>query len=444
MDRCRSPSPPARRSSGSAGRTTVGLACSGLAVIYVAAVLGIGAMAAGPDLVSGLPGSIADQSAAWLAAVAVFRGTRHVDRVDDDLVVTGLLQWGLLLLVVPWILGTTGGEAVRSVFIGLAFPATLLFGAAGLLAIGLARLETLAALSGLDWRRNRAWLLLLAGVLLGMTAIAVPGAFLLGEPLGELANVAAGPLSILLTPFAEVARILIMVIFFLLGPIIDWLQSIRRPPQPQQPSPVGGSGVLPPDQTTQEPAGALIAVLVVLAAIAAVIVIALVLRASYRRAPLVDGGSDGVFEEREFRVPHLGFHAPRLPWLRSRRRPTTASGAYVAFLSELDRAPDLARRPDEAPAMHASRIREAGFEDPRAALLAADYQLERYALADLGPRETSRALRRFTRLREAIRRRPKTAPSGAARNEQTPGAASAPPPGTSSGPPPPEASSGQR
>ena len=148
------------------------------------------------------------------------------------------------------------------------------------------------------------------------------------------------------------------------------------------------------------------------------------IRASYRRPKVLEAPSDEVFEEREYRMPHLGLRVPRLPWLRSKRRPTTASGAYVAFISELDRAPDLARRPDEAPATHAARLRESGLADPRAALLAADYQLERYALAELGPHETTRALRRFTRLRDIVRRRPKVTVPAAPALASEPGAAS--------------------
>ena len=56
--------------------------------------------------------------------------------------------------------------------------------------------------------------MLLGGVLLGMLVIAVPAAFLLGAPLGSLAETAAGPLSIILSPLAEVARYIITFIFF--------------------------------------------------------------------------------------------------------------------------------------------------------------------------------------------------------------------------------------
>jgi hypothetical protein len=68
--------------------------------------------------------------------------------------------------------------------------------------------------------------------------------------------------------------------------------------------------------------------------------------------------------------------------------------------------PDLAREPAEPPATHAARIREAGVTDPRAALLAADYQLEHYALRSLSAPETARALLRERRLRALFRRRP--------------------------------------
>jgi hypothetical protein len=145
-------------------------------------------------------------------------------------------------------------------------------------------------------------------------------------------------------------------------------------------------------------------------AIIALIVVGLfllVLRLTYRPRARDETTPDAPLEEREFRLPRLTFRRPRLPLPVRHPRPVTASGAYLAFLADLDAAPHLARRPDEPPATHAARLREAGFHDLRAGLLAADYELERYALRDLPPRETARAVRRWEALKAAIRATPR-------------------------------------
>ena len=79
----------------------------------------------------------------------------------------------------------------------------MLFAGAGLLALGLARLEALAIASGVDWRRNRAWLLLLGGVVLLVLAVAIPAALLVGEPLEQILGGLAGPFAALFTPISS-------------------------------------------------------------------------------------------------------------------------------------------------------------------------------------------------------------------------------------------------
>ena len=185
----------------SADRTT---AFVGLAVLYVGAFAGAGLLGgalAGATTATGQPISFAQTGAAF-AALAVFRGSRHSDSLDDDLVVGSLLQWGFPLLAMPWLYASQLTGPQREAFSAAAFPATLVFAAAGLLALGLARLDSLSALSGVSWRSNRAWLVLLAAVLATMIAIAIPTAFLLGTPLTLLAAGLMGPLAFVLSPVA--------------------------------------------------------------------------------------------------------------------------------------------------------------------------------------------------------------------------------------------------
>ena len=378
---------------------------AGLAGLYVVAVLGSGLLGGGPPGSEGPLAAFA-QSSAFFGAVAVFRGSRHVDAPDDDLVVGSLLQWGFPLLALPWLYGATLAGAARSAFVTAAFPATLLFGTAGLFALGLARLDALTASSGLDWRRNRPWLVLLVGVLLAMTVIAVPAAFLLGTPITALAGGLVGPLAIVMTPFAEVGRGVIEFVFFLLSPLIEFLQGLaRQRAAEQQPGGIGPAGSPIPDlvgQTGEPSAAGTILVSIVLL-VAAFAILALLLRWGYAR-PTSRRVPDEPLEEREYRLPHMALHLPSLGLPRRAPPPSSASQAYLAFLSVLSQRPDLARAPSEPPATHAARLREAGFDDARAARLAADYQLEQYALREVTERERRRAVARWAALREVVRR----------------------------------------
>ncbi len=203
--------------------------------------------AVGGVLQSGWPGSgslsvevLLRQSAVLLMPVAVLRGSRHRQRDEDDLVMSTLLTWGIPLLALPWILGTSVPEPFRSDFIAAAFPWTVLFVAAGLLGLGLARLEALSATAPVHWRQNRSWLILLGGVVAAVTLIAIPAAFLVGTPLTQLLALLLGPLAIILTPIGALLGAIFEVLFFWLDPLIAWIKSVTHAVQQQQP-PEGGS-----------------------------------------------------------------------------------------------------------------------------------------------------------------------------------------------------------
>lgn len=388
-----------------ADRTT---AYVGLAVLYVAAFVAGGLL----GVAGGGPTPFAQAAAAFMA-LAVFRGSRHDDVLDDDLVTGSLLQWGFPLLAAPWLYATQLPPAARETFTAAAFPSTLVFAAAGLLALGLARLDSLAALSGVDWRSNRAWFVLLLSVLGAMLLIAIPSAFLVGAPLVLLAGGLLGPLAVLLTPVGFAFEKLIELIFLALTPILEFIQQWLRQRPPVQPPASGNPGPLVPPEVAQgEPSTIGLIVLGAIALVVAIGLFALLLRLTYRSRTRHEEAADRPFEEREFRPPTITFRRPRLRLAGRPPRPTTASGAYLAFLADLASAPHLARRPDEPPATHATRLREAGFGDRRAGRLAADYQLERYALRGLSPRETARAIRRWEGLRAAVRAASRPRPDG--------------------------------
>ena len=381
----------------------------GLGALYLSAFVGaglLGGMLANATAATGEPIVIAE-TAGLLGMVAVFRGSRHIDVLDDDITVGSMLQWGFPLLAVPWLFASGLSGPARDVFTATAFPATVMFAAAGLLALGLARLDSLAALSGVNWRTNRAWLALLASVLAVMLAIAVPSAFLLGTPLTLLVAGLMGPFAIVLAPFAAVFRLVVEFLFFLLSPLIDFLRTLaQQHPRDEQTAPIGGSGpLLPPGADQGEPGMVALIVAVGIAVAVGVTLFVVLLRLTYRPRPESPALLDGPLEEREFRLPNLALRRPHLALPHRRTMPTTASGAYLAFLADLASTPDLARQPDEPPATHAARIRRMGFTDVRASLLAADFGLEHYAQRQVTPRETARAMRRPARLHQLLRDR---------------------------------------
>jgi hypothetical protein len=373
-----------------------------LAIAPVVFVASAGLAAGVGALSEGFPIELVGQPAAWLGVVALVRGTAHRDAEEEDVVVADLLRFGIPLLTIPWLLSVALPAATRPTFIAAAFPATVLFAGAGLLALGLARLEALAIASGVDWRRNRAWLLLLGGVVLLVLAVAIPAALLVGEPLERILGGLAGPFAALFTPIFGLLGLLLMPI---IGFLTDLIGGLLRPLQEALPSEPAGMPV-PYDPTVVDPTqqsdlGPIIATLITLVV---VVVGLIVLVALARRRIRPQGRMATPDEEHEFVPPTLSVHLPR--WRRPARTgpPITATGAYLAFLTEAERAGgSMARRPTEGPETHARRVAADGLA--RAPLLAADYELERYAGRDLPPRETRRALGRWQRLRESLRSR---------------------------------------
>jgi hypothetical protein len=325
--------------------------------------------------------AIATHQAGWLLGFAVWRGSRHPDPASDDLVVGSLLAWGVPGLAVPWLIGSATSS--RSAFIDAALPATLVFVAAGLVAVGLTRLDALGHAVGVDWRRNRTWLGLLVGIVALVAAIGAPIALLLGASLGAVLGVILGPA----------------------GNAIGAVGTVVRTVADDAAHHVGGGGpAVPGAPTPSSPGvtlpgvpgwvGVFFALAVGLGLVAAGV-------AGWRRmrgGPPVARWRPPKAEERRISLPDLSIRLPRprLPHLAlaRRSRPRTASQAYVALLEELQRQERLVRRPTESPGAHTHRLRDQGDGVLAIDLLAADFQLERYAGRLLSPTETARAIRR--------------------------------------------------
>lgn len=346
-----------------------------------AAILVPGAALAAWAVTTGTAGPGPGLAPAGLAALASWRGSRHADPASDDVIASDLLRFGLPGLAVPWLVGTAAMGAGRVAFMTEALPATLLFVAGSLAAVGLTRLEVLGRESGLDWTRNRAWLVLLAAVLVALVALAVPASLLLGlRPADALRDV--------LAPAALVAGAAAGVLRAVGDALAGAVPSLPLPSLPVVPS------FDPPWWLVAAGAGAAVA-----CGLAAIFWVAIasrgprVRRVGWRDAPAPDRAI-----EFSVALPRIEFR-PRLPRALRRRRPRTATEAYLAALTHLEIAPAFARLPAESPRRHAARV--AGAVGWRLRLLAADYELERYARRRLPAAELRRALARA----EGIRRR---------------------------------------
>ena len=328
----------------------------------------------------------------WLAGVAVVRGGMHAERSEDDLIVSRLLSWALPGLALPWLLAQVASPAARAVFSDPAFVATMTFVVTALLALAIARLDTLGAGAGVDWRHNPAWLLVLVTIVAGAVVVGLPLAAVLGVPLDAAIRGAAGPvwlvvigaIAVLAIPAGLLAAGLVVLLRAILGPA--HLSS--------QTSAAGGNPIHPPP--TAPGAGPVFAIIVV-----ALLLLGLALLA-WRLLPSRDrrGSAD---EERGIVLPQGGIR-PSIGLPRWRPRPSTppphdAVTAYVATIGELRADPDRARAADETPAAHARRLRTAGRGLLGLDLLAADYALVRYAGRTLTRAEDRRGLARWKRTR---------------------------------------------
>jgi hypothetical protein len=316
-----------------------------------------------------------------MTAVAAWRGATHWRPEDDDLSLATVLAIGVPALSLPFIVALAGTDAQRQEFLSLAVPATLLFVAAGLAAVGLTRLAALGRLTGTDRRRGQSWLALLAGLIAGLLLVALPVAWLVGAPVAALFGWVTDPVAAGVRTFAGVLTNLAAGAGY-------------QPPPPPQPVPG-----LTPDQAKMPTTGP-VALIVLIPLSAALLVLAFVLiqllrtRAARRVRPIRTGIEESGLELPRFSLPEIRLPSLHLP--RRARRPRTASEAYVAALEHLNGSTE-ARLGAESPRRHARRV--AGRLGWRFALLAADYELERYAGIELSKAETARALRRLAALR---------------------------------------------
>ena len=334
----------------------------------------------------------------WLLLVAAMRGVGRAHEIDDR-ALTRLVLVGVPSLAVPWILGQLAAAEMRPVFVEHAFVASLTFIAAGFMAAGLARLQEIGRETGVDWRTNRSWLGTVLGVLAIVLAIGLPGAYLLGLPVNTVVRGLIGPvlgvIGYAFLAIAFVAAILSTALYEALSRLGFALPPAMTPEELARLTRVR-------EYTIEQLSGPIMTMAIVWAAIALLAVI--VIRTWIRRR--ARGRLRGGVEERSFKIPQRSFRLelPRKLPARLRRSgpPTDAVGAYLAALNDLGvHAPDHARREAESPHAHAARV---GIGEIGG--LQADYALARYGHRRLTDAEHRRAIGRWRRLRERLRRSP--------------------------------------
>ena len=371
---------------------TAGAVLAALAAALLPIGLGGGVSVAGASADGSQGAAI---GAGVIGAVAFLRGSAHDNQADDDLAADRLLRWGTWLLLVPWALGMSLGDARRAEFVGPAFAATTLFAATALLGLATSRLRKLASDAGIDWRGGRAWAGVLATLLVGILLFLVPASFVLGAPVLVALAVAATPViaaaGLIVAGAAAIGGVVLGLLQGLLPHGASMTSSVpAAPPATGQGIPdVAGTAGLPP-----------IVVLAVGAAIAILVIVAIA-----RRRP--QGGRtlapDVVGDERHIDVE---LHLPRRPsWhvpIRLPRRPGApgdAEAAYLRLLDDYASDPTLQRHARETPAEHTARLRRSIGPSFSRDLLAADFELARFGGRDLGVRENRRAVDRWRRLR---------------------------------------------
>jgi hypothetical protein len=297
--------------------------------------------------------AVTTNAAGWLLGLAVVRGASHGARARDE-ERTGRLLGRILLLAVPWAVGLAFAGDDRPSFIAQATLCTLLFAGAGLLAVGLGRLETYGAASGVDWRQNRSWVTVVAIVVALMLAVSLPAAFLVGAPPLAIVDAAWVSLAAVVGLFGAVVGTVGAPLLAGFEALMNALPTPQPTPLPPASAPPAGLGEVAPVQG--DPRIGLTLTILVLVAIS-IILVAIVarIRTGSRRATRMAAGPSPV-EERSIERPRLRMSLPAVRLPRPRRSPATAPDAYLALLDDLDDDTALARGPSETPRVHAARL----------------------------------------------------------------------------------------
>jgi hypothetical protein len=357
-------------------------------------------------------GALLIHPAGCLLGVAVLRGAVHEHADDEIETSTRALAYAFPVLAASWLPHLRSGGP----FVGPALVGSAVCVAAGLLAIGHARLRELELL-GSESRGGRTWAMVATGVVVAVAALGIPIALLSGTSARDMLTAVGGPvggaIGLLLAPLGGLLVALAAAIGQVLNDI--HLPSLSGAPGSVPTSgtaagsPGGSHGVSPVGGPV--PGGSLpLGWLVLVGVVAVIVLLAIGLRRlAVNRPSPPDTAPPREERHREVRPPRLNLHLPRLaihPHVLLPRRPASAPEAYLALLDELAGRGEVGRRPAETPQAHAERAGALGLPRRPLGLLAADYELAVYGRAAIGERETARAIGRWRQLRRAARTLP--------------------------------------
>jgi len=349
---------------------------------------------------AGLGDALAANPGGWLAWVAFVRGLAYARLPLDPRRIGTLIAVGIPGLALAAIAGGMITEPWRTTFLATAQVQVVLFLATAIPALALSRLALVARGSSVDWRRNPAWLAMIALLVAGTAAIAIWVSASAGQAVATSISALVAPL--LLIGFAvgfdrRSLRILLVslgaaiAIGTILGAIGPQLATTSPAPPPVQ--------AVTDAQQSATPVALGILALVLIAAVAAVLVLAR-LWLNRKSTPEPDDDEVRVIDRRVER--EAAYPARRRSRFRRRAAPGDAVAAYRALLRDLDGRPPVARAPGETPAEHASRLRADGAGGLSLDLLAADYALVQFGGIRLTDRENERGLVRAIALRRSL------------------------------------------
>jgi len=358
-----------------------------------------------PELVAGrLDGAMARHPAGWLAGLAVLRGVAHARSPSSEAALGSLVAVATPALAIPLLVGGFIPEPGRQAFLEQATPATVVFLASATIGLAITRMASIGNLSGFDWRRNRAWLVVLS-LLVGVVAlVAVPSSGAVALAVQVLVGVLLVPVFVLglIASVVRITRRTLVNLAIILAMGVGLLILV----QPDTIRPInigiGAAG----GQGPTEASGIYLLMGVALLVGLALVVVLLVWLWTHQ-AP-----ARGDADVREERTIDRGEGAIPAPWRRragGRRSaratdPTSAAAAYLVLLRDLEPVEAVRREPGETPTGHARRLRASGLGTVGLELLAADYQLERWAERALSPAEERRGIARWRRLRRQLAR----------------------------------------
>lgn len=351
-------------------------------------------------LAGDLQTAIGENPGGWVAALAVLRGFAEARLPLNEAACARLLRLGVPGLAVMALIGGGIVEPWGGIFLADTLVAAVVFVTCGTFALAFARQQRIGGGLHVDWRRNRAWVALLAAAVVLASGIALVSAGVVGAAIPILLGVALGPFLIAGLALGTNRGTVRIVAFAVAGALLVYLLlSAFASTQPPPPPPAAIGGGLPPAGPETDPA--VIFGLGGLGVVVAIIAILILVRLWMGQ---IEEAEADPTEIRTIDRGEAPVRARRTPRRRRHPAPVDATGAYLALVSELERRPAVRRDPAETPAEHARRLRGERQGALSLDLLAADYALVSFGGLVLSEREERRAIGRWRALRSSLGR----------------------------------------